>query len=314
MLRIFCLFVILFLANGWHQKVAGETDLNGAVAQSTVTRPATGLQRQMIDADKAKMLRQKPKPTGTNDLAVDRIEVIPPYPRVGGECQYRIWLKKYSRLNAKPVGQLLQENIHHPGFNQKQRTFWIPQEWHPNEPAFVFDCRSSHPIDPNLLQGRYKISVTLDTKNEISESIEHNNGFSTEYTLYRSDQPMADLMFEERNHYFESDSPSNQSGINQLVKIWGYVENTGDDIARPFTVVMECEINREGPAWSNTFTKQIRIGHQIKPGEVYRFETNANWTLPGLKVCRFSLDTADEVIESDEYNNAAQTVLSVRIR
>jgi hypothetical protein len=272
------------------------------------------LKRQTIDADKAKVMRQKPKPAGTNDLVVERIEIVPPYPRVGGECQNRVWLKRYSRLNPQPVGVLVQENIHNPGFNQKQRTFWIPQEWHPDQPAFVFDCKSSHHVDPNLLQGRYRVTVTLDTKGQIRESIEHNNRFSTEYSLYRSDQRMADLVFEERNHYFESDSPSNQLGVDQDVKIWGYIKNQGDDTARPFTVVMECEIDREGPAWSNTFKKQIRVGRQIKAGEVHRFQSSARWDVSGLKVCRFRLDTADDVIESNEYNNAARSVLSVRIR
>jgi|GEM_PF-4077253 len=315
--RIVWVWVVLLVAINCDQTFAEESDYKGLsqfMAQTTLLKPAPGLKRQTMNADKAKLMRQKPKPAGTNDLAVEGIEIVPPYPRVGGDCQYRVWLQNYRRLNTKPVGQLLQENIHNPGFNQKLRTFWIPQEWHPNEPAFVFDCRGTHPNDPNLLQGRYKVTVTLDTKNEVSEHIEHNNRFSTEYSLYRSDQRMADLSFEERNHYFESDSPSNQRGSNQNVKIWGYIKNGGDATARPFTVDMECQIDREGPGWSNTFTKQIRIGRQIKPGEVHRFESNATWPVSGLKVCRFSLDSADDVIESNETNNDAQTVLSVRIR
>ncbi len=252
------------------------------------------------------------------DFIVDRFELIPKYAILGEPYQVQIWFKEYPRLAKSPWVEILKENVFAPALLRSTRKSSIPTRWKSHSPEITISYEAERLIDIEVQQKK-KLTITLDSDNDIAEKNEGNNIITHNFGLYPVNTKMADLMFydhlikklaSESQYYFKSESSNFQKRVHQKVKIWGYVVNFGNATARPFKIKIKGDLNRD---LKTKFTKTIQVNKQIKPNEVHTFHTYITWSTPGLKVLLFELDIDDQVIESNEDNNHSVGTCTLRI-
>ena len=252
------------------------------------------------------------------DLLVERFELVPKYAILGEPYKINIWFKQYRRLPKTLWVQAVKENIFAPALLKTTRKYPIPTQWRERAPEIVIEVPAEQIVDMKVQQKK-RLTLTLDSNNDLEEKSENNNQVSWQYGLYPANTRMADLMCydhkiynrsSESKYYFKSESPKYQKRVNQQVKIWGYIINMGDAVARPFKIRIKGDDDRDQ---NSKFTKILHIGKQIRPKEVYTFHTYLTWPTPGLKVLLFELDIEDTVIESNEGNNQSKGTCTLRI-
>ena len=263
-----------------------------------------------------KMMQQQ---NNLPDFIIDRCETSPQSAILGQPYKLKVWFKQYPDLSIAPKLSNKIINIFAPALLVKLiNGGYLPKVWNPNSPQLTFDIPADNIIDITKQQKK-KLIITIDTNNQVKEKNEFNNTQECQYGLYPENTAFADLLFYdhyikklqiESQYYFKSDSSGYQKGVNEVVHCTGYVVNFGNADARPFKIKIVGDLDRD---LKTKFTRYIQINKIIKPNEIYTFHFNMQWPSPGMKTAQFWVDINNTVKESNENNNHAPTVLTVKI-
>ena len=238
-----------------------------------------------------------------DDLAVDSISVIPSKPAVNQNCLITVKIKNNGKKILYTSSGLTSFSFSFGDFLKEGSVYPAPSLANPVSPnEYIYYTFSGR----FLSAGAKKISFTVDSGNELDENNEDNNSGSLDLTVFNLNE--ADLSVEEISLSQSNPLVNTSLNISAVILNSGKVGLTSDaglgedDIITAFDGFLISKKTRpDYPSMDNP----------LDPEETFTYVFSGVFNKIGNNNLTFSLNSRDNIIESNQDNNASSTIVSV---